>query len=230
MRDSARLLNVPEKTLSRWAREGRLPASRVNEQYRFNRVELMEWAAMQRINFSTEICEEVEKPVGFSGVTEALKVGGIHFGVNGDDKVSALRAVVALMPLPEEVDRQFLLQVLLARESLGSTGLGDGIAVPHVRNPIVMRIPQPVITLCFLRKAIDFAAVDGKPVHTLFAIVSPTMRAHIHLLSRLAFALRQPRFAAVIARQATSEEILAESEAVNRGMPLPQGDRPDQAE
>ena len=70
----------------------------------------------------------------------------------------------------------------MARESLGSTGIGDGIAIPHVRNPIVMHIPRPTITLCFLEHPIDFGALDGQPVHTLFTIVSPTVRAHLHLL------------------------------------------------
>ncbi len=228
VRDSARLLNVSEKTLYRWAKEGKLPACLVNEQYRFNRAELLEWAASQRVNFSAEICEEAERPMSVAGIADALREGGIHYGVGADDKSSALRTVVGLMPLPEDVDRQFLLQVLLARESLGSTGLGDGIAVPHVRNPIVMRIPRPMITLCFLKRAIEFAAVDGKPVHTLFTIVSPTMRSHIHLLSRLAFALRQPGFAAVIARHGPEQEILAESEAVDSGMPVPPDATPEQ--
>ena len=61
---------------------------------------------------------------------------------------------VELMPLPEKVDRQFLLQVLVARESLGSTAVGKGIALPHVRNPVVMHIDRPMITLCFLENAV----------------------------------------------------------------------------
>ena len=49
-----------------------------------------------------------------------------------------LRAVVARMPLADEGDRELLLDVLLAREAMGSTGVGDGIAIPHVRNPVVL--------------------------------------------------------------------------------------------
>jgi PTS system nitrogen regulatory IIA component len=48
-----------------------------------------------------------------------------------------------------------LFQVLLARESLGSTALGNGVAVPHVRNPIVLHIQRPMVTLCFLEQAIE---------------------------------------------------------------------------
>lgn len=88
-----------------------------------------------------------------------------------------------------------LLQFLL---SLGSTGIGDGIAVPHVRNPVVLHVSKPTVTLCFLDHPIDFGAIDDMPVDTMFAIVSPSVKAHLHLLSRLAFVLRDPGFKAAL--------------------------------
>ncbi len=210
VREAARLLGVSEKTVYRWIKDGRLPAYRINEQHRFNRAELLEWATSRRINVSPEIFEEPEDAarMPLPTVGDALQAGGIHYRVGGTDKSSVLRAVVDLMRLPDEVNRQFLHQVLLARESLGSTGVGDGIAIPHVRNPIVMHIPKPTVTLCFLEHEIDFAAIDGKPVNTLFTIVSPGVRAHLHVLSRLAFALRDGVFRSLLSTQATREEIL----------------------
>ena len=65
--------------------------------------------------------------------------------------------------------REFLYQILLARESLGSTGIGDGVAIPHVRNPVVLHVSEPVVTLSFLETPIDFHALDGKPA----AIATP---------------------------------------------------------
>jgi PTS system nitrogen regulatory IIA component len=211
VRDAAHLLGVSEKTIYRWIKEGRLPAYRINEQHRFNRAELLEWATSRRINVSPEIFAEPEETsrIPLPTVGDALEAGGIHYRVGGTDKASVLTAVVELMRLPDEVNRRFLYQVILARETLGSTGLGDGIAIPHVRNPIVMHIPKPTITLCFLEHEIDFNAIDGKPVHTLFTIVSPAVRAHLHLLSRLAFSLRDEEFRALLARQASREEILS---------------------
>jgi nitrogen PTS system EIIA component len=211
VREAARLLDVSEKTIYRWIKDGRLPAYRINEQHRFNRAELLEWATSRRINVSPEIFEEPEDGTrtALPTVGDALETGGIHYRVGGTDKASVLTAVVELMRLPDEVNRQFLCQVLLARESLGSTGVGDGIAIPHVRNPIVMHIPKPTVTLCFLEHEIDFNAIDGKPVRTLFTIVSPVVRAHLHLLSRLAFALRDEEFRSLLSRQASREEILA---------------------
>ena len=113
------------------------------------------------------------------------------------------------MKLPEEVDREFLYQVLLAREALGSTGIGDGIAIPHVRNPIVLHLSRPLVALCFLENPVDFGAIDKQPVTTLFTLVSPTVRAHLHILSRLGYVLRHPEVRAAITQQASRDEIMA---------------------
>ncbi|MCE5303293.1 MAG: PTS sugar transporter subunit IIA [Planctomycetaceae bacterium] len=219
VRDSAQLLKVSEKTIYRWVKQGKLPAYRIHEQYRFNRAELLEWATSQRLNVSADIFAEPDGDGPIVTLTDALRAGGIHYRLGGLDKPSALKALVDIMPLPDEVDRQFLYQVLLARESLGSTALGSGIAVPHVRNPIVLHIVRPMITLCFLEQPIEFGALDGQPVHTLFTIVSPTVRAHLHLLSRLGFALRQPVFMEAIAGQQSRERIFAASQAVDQSIP-----------
>jgi PTS system nitrogen regulatory IIA component len=209
-------MNVPEETIYRWIKQDKLPAFKINEQYRFNRAELLEWATAQRINVPVDIFREPDKGKASSpGLSEALKAGGIHYHVGGTDKDAVLKSAIDVMPLPEEVDKPFLLRVLVARESLGSTGVGDGIAIPHVRNPIVMHIPRPMVTLCFLEHAIEFGALDGKPVHTIFTMISPTISTHLNLLSKLAFALRHPDFAGVIARQGTPEEILASASSID---------------
>ncbi|HLA84646.1 MAG TPA: PTS sugar transporter subunit IIA [Thermoguttaceae bacterium] len=221
VRESAQLLKVSEKTIYRWVKQGRLPAYRINEQYRFNRAELLEWATSQRQNVSADIFVEPDSGGPAVSLSDALRVGGIHYRLSGTDKRSVLQSLVEIMPLPDRVDRQFLFQVLLARESLGSTALGNGIAVPHVRNPIVMHILQPMVTLCFLERPIEFGALDGRPVHTLFTIVSPTIRAHLHLLARLSYSLQQPAFTDVIAGQGSREQILAASQFVDESIPPP---------
>ncbi|MFZ3046274.1 MAG: PTS sugar transporter subunit IIA [Desulfatirhabdiaceae bacterium] len=209
VRDIAGMLNVSEKTIYRWIKQKKLPTYRVNDQYRFNRAEILEWATASRVNVSPELMTEphtIDQPL--PRLDHALESGGIHYRLSGTDKISVLQAVVQTMHLPEEVDRSFLHQVLVARESLGSTGIGDGIAIPHVRNPIVLHIQRPVIVLCFLEHPIDFDSLDGHPVSALFTLVSPTVRGHLHLLSKLSFALRDPNFKAVITDQGSRQDIL----------------------
>jgi nitrogen PTS system EIIA component len=219
VRDVATLLNVSERTIYRWIKEKTIPAYRISEQYRFHRAELLEWATARRIGVSAEIFRDAEDAsVRMPSLSEALLAGGIVYRLVGSDKESVLGAAVEAMHLPDEVDREQLLRVLVAREALASTGIGDGIAIPHVRNPIVLHVPRSTITLCFLEKPVDFGALDGQPVHCLFTMVSPTVRAHLHLLSRLAFALRDPGFQGVIRRQGLRDEILAELRKVETSL------------
>ena len=146
VRDVARLFVVSEKTVYRWLDQQSLPGYRVNSQYRFNRAELLEWAMANRINVSPELFSEPESAgMRLEGLGEALKIGGIYYRVSGKDKNSVLRSIVELMHLPEEVSREFLLNVLIAREEMASTGIGDGIAIPHVRNPILLHVPKPTV-------------------------------------------------------------------------------------
>ena len=210
VKDAAHLLNVSEDTVHRWIRGGVIPAYQINEQYRFNRAELLEWATTRQIEIATDVFQGGEAAgASLSSVSDALAAGDVLYGVQGGDKMSVLRAIIDVLPLPKEVDREFLYQVLLAREALGSTGIGDGIAIPHVRNPVILHITKPAVTLCFLKQAIDFQAIDGRPVNTLFLLITPTVRAHLHLLSRLGIVLRDQDFRAALRRQAPREELLA---------------------
>jgi PTS system nitrogen regulatory IIA component len=142
----------------------------------------------------------------------------VYCDVPGEDRLSVLTNVVALLPVPPQVDPEFLLQVLLARETLGSTAVGDGIAIPHVRNPILFARIPPSVTLCCLRTPIDFGAVDGKPVRFLFTLASPTVKSHLHLLSRLAWALRDPSFREALAYPCDRERILGALRRLEEGI------------
>jgi nitrogen PTS system EIIA component len=211
VRDVAQMLDVSEKTLYRWVKAGTIPFHRVGDLYRFNRAEVLEWATCKRMQLSpTMLLEPEAGPVPLPSLVDALKAGGVAYRLGGTDKASVLAAVVEVLRLPEEVDRQFLYQVLLARETLGSTGVGDGIAIPHVRNPIVLHITRPTITLCFLENPIAFGALDGEPVKILFTLISPTVQAHLHLLSRLGFVLHHEGFKAALKREALRDDLIAE--------------------
>ncbi len=210
VKDAAGLLNVSEKTVYRWIKQGSIPAYRIHETIRFNRVELLEWATSQKIPLDPNILSEPEsggRPL--PAVAEAIRSGGVLYRVEGRTKHEVLANVVEHLNLPEEVNREFLLKVLLAREALGSTGVGDGIAIPHVRNPIVLHVSRPSITIAFLEHPIDFGSLDGKPVSILFTLISPTVRAHLHLLSRLAFVLRDGRVRKILEKAGMREAIFS---------------------
>jgi PTS system nitrogen regulatory IIA component len=96
--------------------------------------------------------------------------------------IKALAARVAAR-LPT-VDEQELADQLLAREAEQSTGIGEGLALPHA---VVPGLDRTLLVVCRLREALDFAALDSKPVDLLFALLSPQggEARHLRLLARL---------------------------------------------
>lgn len=209
VKSATRLLNVTGETIYRWIKQDIIPFIKVNDEYFFNRLELLEWATAAGLPISTELFAKM-KPNNdpLTDLYDALKAGGVFYKITGNNQAAVLKSIVANLKLPEDADRNFLYQVLLARETLGSTGIGNGIAIPHVRNPVVLHITHPSVTLCFLENPIDFKAVDGKPVHILFTIISPSVNLHLHLLSRLSYILNKQEVRSALDRQAPEQELL----------------------
>ncbi len=210
VKEVARYLAVSEKTVYRWISGKEIPAYKIGQSYRFNRVELLEWATERKIKVSHDLfSEEIAAGSDMPSLTDSLAAGGIHYSLPGSDKENLLRSIVNVMPLPADIDRDFLAEALLARENLGTTAIGDRIAIPHVRNPIVFHIGSPVLSLCFLDHPVDFGALDGQGVDTVFTLMTPTVRSHLHLLSRLGFALHLPELRKIVNRSSTAQQITA---------------------
>lgn len=210
LRQATTYLGVSEDTVRRWIRDRGLPAHRVSERLHLNAIELWEWATENGVPVSRTLLEQARmSPDPVPALADVLEAGGIHHDVGGEDRSAVLREVVARLPLPPGTDREFVAAVLEAREAMGSTGIGDGIAIPHVRNPILLQVDEPRVTLCLLRHPVPFEAVDGEPVYALFTVVSPTVPAHLRMLARLGYALHDQGLRTVLRLRAPAPEILA---------------------
>src|SRR5512139_2901425 len=207
-RDVAPLLGVSEQTVYRWAREGTLPSHRIGDQYRFNRVELQEWAATHGHRVSPALFASERPESEAPGLGRALERGGIHYGVPGDRRESVLAAVAALPEIPAGVDRALLEQLLVAREALAPTAIGHGIAIPHPRDPLVVRVTEPHALLCFLARPVDFGALDGAPVRVLITLLSPSVRQHLQMLARMAYVLNDERVKGLLAGTPPRQAVL----------------------
>jgi PTS system nitrogen regulatory IIA component len=193
VRDVAALLNVSEQTVYRWVNDGVLRAHRLGDQLRFNRVELQEWAATHGHRVSPKLFASTDSNDLIPSLRDALERGGIYYDVPGDRREKVLASVARLPGIPAGVDRALLQQLLIARETLASTAVGNGIAVPHPRDPLVVRVEDPIALLCFLQRQVDFGALDGQPVHVLLVLLSPSVRLHLQLLAKLAYVLNDNR-------------------------------------
>jgi len=230
VREVSKLLKVSERKVYDWIKRGILRADRVNDQYRLHRSDLLERTSSREINIPAHVFEASRSAgVSVPRLADALRAGGIFYGLLGDDKPAVLRAIVNSLALPSNSGRESITQLLLAREALGSTAIGDGIAIPHVRRPILLNASSPAISLCFLEKSVDFGAFDGKPVFAIFLLINPTARMHLHLLSRLSFALHDTQLKAALVRRAPRDEILVEFGRVERAIKEPDIETEDDA-
>lgn len=194
VREAAALLDAPEAKVYSWIETGDLPAHRINDQFRINRTELLEWATERNLPVGPALFQDADDDARPPSVAESLERGGVFHDVGGATRVDALRSMIGLLKLEDEGDRETLLQLLLARDAAAVVPVGNGIAVPHVRNPIALSVDEPSLTLYFLREPVDFGAPDGEPVYALFFLVSPTTRLHLQMLAKVAFLLRNPAF------------------------------------
>jgi len=210
LREAAQLLQVSEKTVYRWIQKGVLPAYRLHDEYRFNRVELEEWAATHRrplrVQPEPTAPSAAQNPLPNLGA--AIVRGGVYHRIEGRTRDQVFESLITLPGIPRHINSALLLEMLRTREGLASTAVGDGIAIPHPRNPLVLGVDEPTVLLCFLEHPVDFGALDGKRVHTLFLLLSPTVEAHLQMLARIAFVLRDAAFRRLLERRATREAIL----------------------
>jgi PTS system nitrogen regulatory IIA component len=226
VREAASHLGVSEGTVRRWIASRGLPTHRSNERRYCNAIELWEWALENGIAVSRSLLEQARRTQAPAppSLSSLLHEGGVHRDVAGATKEEVLREVVRLLPVTPDVDREFLATVLEAREAMGSTGIGDGIAIPHVRNPIVLHVERPFVTLCLLRHPVEFEAVDGLPVHVLFVVVSPDIPAHLRILAQLGYVLRDGELRRRLANDASTDAILARITALEGdSSPAPSG-------
>ena len=104
------------------------------------------------------------------------------------------------------LDAAQLVQVLLDREKLGSTGVGDGVAIPHGKLP---GLPALVATFGRSRAGVEYRAADGKPARLFFALFAPenSAGAHLKALSRVSRVFRVPAFREAILAAPDAGEI-----------------------
>jgi len=185
--EAARLLRVAEDTLERWVRQG-LIRSLDRHGQEFDRDELARWARDRGMQVDPR--PALRRVAKEAALLRAVERGAITVGVEVSSAVEAIRlAIESLEQLAPEL-RARLLDQVLERERMASTGLGEGIAVPHPREPLGDALERPLISLVLLDSPVDWAAIDGELVHTVALLASPTAAAHLEILSEIGRAVR----------------------------------------
>ncbi len=141
-------------------------------------------------------------------ITDLLKKESIALGVRVDSKEAAIDYLVDLMDKSGRLsDREGYRKGIHAREALGSTAVGDGIAIPHAK---VAAVDEPGLAAMVVPDGVDYDSFDGSPVNLLFMIAAPDGEADAHLeaLSKLSMVLMDPDFKNSLVKAKTAAEFL----------------------
>jgi len=127
-------------------------------------------------------------------LAEILDEGNIIPDLRARDKRGVLEELTETISRQEpSVDKTALVKVLVERERLGSTGIGDGVAIPHGK---LNSVDHPIISFGRSKKGLDFESMDGQPAYLFFLIVAPEDSSgfHLQVLAKIAKLLKNSRF------------------------------------
>lgn len=195
--DLSSYFGVNPDTVERWVRQGRIPAFRQDGNLRFRKKDIDKWAAQQNIRLRQPGSPEPSGQDAVPSLVQAMENGGVYQGIEGGDKSSAIAACIESMDLIPGDFKEDLLDRINEREEAMSTGIGNGIAIPHPREPLSYLSRSAIVT-CFLKSPVAFSAVDGKPVHLLFFLLSTSLTHHLPMLSSLSRCLKESRFVTLL--------------------------------
>lgn len=146
---------------------------------------------------------------GFKTLTDALRRGDVVNNVRGASPAEALASLVKTLQLPVSVDRKNLANALEERETLATTALGLGFAIPHPRRRIFDREERGLVAVAYLEHPVDWGAQDSKPASVLFLVLSGSDEQHLALLSEIATLAESEDFRRFIASNPQKDEILS---------------------
>jgi nitrogen PTS system EIIA component len=142
-------------------------------------------------------------------LAELIGRGGVYYNISGSNPVEALKESVKAVSLPKGLDRDDLLVAILEREALMPTALGNGVAIPHPRSPMLTEKSQQRVAALFLKTPLAYSALDRKPVSTLFLILSADAKTHLAILASISYLCQKQDFLELLAARPSTEEMVA---------------------
>jgi PTS system nitrogen regulatory IIA component len=208
VKDIAELLNVSEKTIYRMIQSESIPCFRVGGQWRFDQREIASWVEDTRA-YKTPLESMAKVDEEFLSIAEFIQRGGVHLNVSGTTQAEAVKQCLERIreTLPE-IDTAGLFDAIVERESLCTTAVGHGVALPHPRIYGKFTAASH-IALCRLHKPVSFGAIDNEDVDTLFFIFPKNERRFLRTQAKLLRLLRDDDVLSCLKQSDSAADILA---------------------
>jgi PTS system nitrogen regulatory IIA component len=149
-------------------------------------------------------------------LAKLVKRGGIYHKVPGSNRQEIMSNVIDKLPSLSPNKKIALLQAVMEREALMSTGVENGIAMPHPRTPMLEDGEDPFVAIAFPLSSPDWNTPDNSKVNTIFLIVSESPKQHLGVLSKINFLCQQEKFFSHLCERSPKEKIIAAIEEAEK--------------
>ncbi len=192
VKELSAFLMIPEKEIMKMVKSKLLPFHKAHDKILFNKQQAIEWALINNhpINLSTGT---LFREYVVDSILPMVDASSFHYACPFTE-TDYIGQMVERVDFKQPVDRDVVIQLLKSREQLMSTAIGNGIALPHPRIPLVLGQDKPIIQFFFPERFLALNSIDGQPVHTLILIISQTIRQHLSLLAHLSYLLSKSEF------------------------------------
>jgi excisionase family DNA binding protein len=192
----AAYLKIAEKTVSRMITRGEIPCTKVASQWRFMKSMIDDWL-ISRMNVvpQNDLAKILENPEGLIPFTRLTSEELILDNLKPGSKKEILSQLIVPLVQQEIVeDADDFLRKLLTREKMVTTGIGRGVAIPHLRHPKENPGGGPRMVVGICKTGTDYESMDGKQTHLFFLLVSDSEVVHLRVLAKLNQILREADF------------------------------------
>ncbi len=141
-------------------------------------------------------------------LAELIHKGGVFKDVEGSSPEEIYGKITGMMSLPVGLSAETVCKALCDREKIMSTAVGNGIALPHARIPLLKDEDDQRICVVYLKNPIDMRAPDERKVFVMFVILSANQRSHLNVLSELVQFFQQKEFKNLLEKNAGEAELL----------------------
>ena len=190
----AQYLKVSDKTILRMVGKGEIPGHKVSSQWRFQRTAIDQWlTAKMQDRSDDDLVGVIQTAPKITPIVKLVTSDRMLMNLAPGDKPAILKQLIQPLIDGELLDDpEKFLQLLIDREEMGSTGIGDGVAVPHVREQEGCGIRETCMVLGLSRDGIDFNSLDGEPTYIFMLLCAGNAVVHLQLLAKSMLMLRQP--------------------------------------
>jgi len=208
--ETAEYLKLSEKTVLKMAGAGEIPCAKVANQWRFVKTVLEDWLiSRMKVIPQNDMSRLIEAEYDLVPINRLIDESLVLTDLKPAPKREILRLLVERARENGLIeDEENLLEKLIDRESLVSTAVGRGIALPHLRKPSSKYVHGPRIVVGMCREGLDFNSLDGGKTHLVFLILTDSETVHLRVMARITGILRDEEVLNALLKAKTAKQII----------------------